>query len=112
MREELQSEPGLTDKGMFGGWAWLLYGNLLCGAREDGMLIRLGRDKEGWALKVPGIVPMISRGRRMHGWVRAGPGAYMSFAESSSLCENVPNPPTGFSASTSHVGFTCKLHNL
>jgi hypothetical protein len=29
----------------------------------------------------------------------------MSFAESSSLCENVPNPPTGFSASTSHVGF-------
>ena len=38
--------------------------------------------------------------------------AYMSFAESSSLCENVPNPPTGFSASTSHVRFTCKLHNL
>ena len=76
VREELKSEPGLTEKGMFGGWAWLLYGNLLCGAREDGMLIRLGRDKEGWALKVPGIVPMISRGRRMHGWVRAGPGVF------------------------------------
>ena len=76
VREELGSETGLTEKGMFGGRAWLLNGNLLCGARDDGMLIRLGRDKEGWALKVPDIVPMISRGRRMHGWVRAGPDAF------------------------------------
>ena len=76
VRAELESEPGLTEKGMFGGWAWLLHGNFLCGARDDGMLIRLGRDKEGWALKLPDIVPMISRGRRMHGWVRAGPDAF------------------------------------
>jgi hypothetical protein len=46
---------------------WLLNGNLLCAARDDGMLARLGRDNEGWALEVPDIVPMISRGRRMHG---------------------------------------------
>jgi TfoX N-terminal domain len=76
LREELEAEPGLTEKAMFGGWAWLLNGNLLCGARDDGMLIRLGRDKEDWALKVPNIVPMTSRGRRMHGWVRAGPDAF------------------------------------
>lgn len=61
---------------MFGGWAWLLNGNLLCGARADGMLARLGRDRDGWALEVPDIVPMVSRGRRMHGWVRAGLGAF------------------------------------
>jgi hypothetical protein len=76
LREELEAEPGLTEKAMFGGWAWVLNGNLLCGARDDGMLIRLGRDKDGWALKVPDIVPMISRGRRMQGWVRAGPAAF------------------------------------
>ena len=76
LREELEAEPGLTEKAMFGGWAWLLNGNLLCGAREDGMLIRLGRETEGWALKVPDIAPMMSRGRRMHGWVRAGPDAF------------------------------------
>ena len=28
---------------MFGGWAWLLRGNLVCGAREDGLLARLGK---------------------------------------------------------------------
>ena len=61
---------------MFGGCAWLLNGNLLCGARADGMLARLGRDRDGWALAMPDIVPMISRGRRMQGWVRAGPAAF------------------------------------
>jgi hypothetical protein len=76
LREELAAEPGLTEKAMFGGRAWLLSGNLLCGARDDGMLVRLGMDRDGWALETPDIVPMISRGRRMRGWVRAGPGAF------------------------------------
>jgi hypothetical protein len=76
LREDLGSEPGLTEKTMFGGRAWLLNGNLLCGAREDGMLVRLGKGKDGWALALPDIAPMISRGRRMEGWVRAGAGAF------------------------------------
>lgn len=76
LREDLGAEPELSEKAMFGGWAWLLRGNLLCGARDDGMLVRLGRDRDGWALSLPDIAPMISRGRRMQGWVRAGPAAF------------------------------------
>ena len=76
LREDLEGEPGLTEKAMFGGRAWLLRGNLLCGARDDGMLIRLGAANDGWALTAPGIGPMISRGRPMRGWVRAAPEAY------------------------------------
>ena len=76
LREDLKAEEGLTKKAMFGGQAWLLYGNLLCGARDDGMLARLGKDNDDWALAMPDIVPMISRGRRMRGWVRAGPEAF------------------------------------
>ena len=76
LREDLQAEPGLLEKAMFGGRAWLLNGNLLCGARDDGMLMRLGKDRDGWALEMPDVVPMISRGRRMSGWVRAGPSAF------------------------------------
>jgi hypothetical protein len=76
LRDELGSERGLTEKAMFGGRAWLLGGHLLCGARDDGMLVRLGAGEDGWALATPGVVPMISRGRRMRGWVRAGPRAY------------------------------------
>jgi hypothetical protein len=76
LRTDLESEPGLAEKAMFGGSAWLLRGNLLCAARDDGMLIRLGAGNDAWALKTPAIGPMISRGRPMRGWVRAAPGAY------------------------------------
>lgn len=76
LRDDLCGMSGLTEKAMFGGWAWLLDGNLLCAARDDGMLARLGKDQDGWALDMPDVVPMISRGRRMQGWVRAGPSAF------------------------------------
>ena len=76
IREHLGPTSALTEKPMFGGRAWLLNGNLVCGAREDGMLARLGKGADGWALERPDIAPMISRGRIMHGWVRAGPLAY------------------------------------
>ena len=41
LADELRPESGVTEKAMFGGWAWLVNGNLLCGARDDGMLVRL-----------------------------------------------------------------------
>ncbi|MGC4026701.1 MAG: TfoX/Sxy family protein [Mesorhizobium sp.] len=76
LREDLASRAGLTEKAMFGGWAWLHDGNLLCAARDDGMLARLGKGNDDWALEIADVGPMISRGRRMSGWVRAGPAAY------------------------------------
>ncbi len=76
IREHLAGEAGLAEKPMFGGLAWLLRGNLLCGARADGMLVRLGKSGDGWALALPGIAPMVSAGRAMPGWVRAGPEAF------------------------------------
>jgi hypothetical protein len=74
--DELRSTPGVTNKAMFGGWAWLLGGNLLCGAREDGMLVRLGKGNDVWALAIAGVEPMLSRGKRMYGWVRADARVY------------------------------------
>ena len=74
--DELAQVRGITEKAMFGGWAWLLNGNLLCGARNDGMLIRLGKGNDAWALAMPGIGPMIMQGRQMQGWIRAAPKVY------------------------------------
>ncbi|ASY69606.1 TfoX/Sxy family protein [Sinorhizobium fredii] len=76
VRQELGERPGLSEKPMFGGLAFLLNGNLVCGAREDGMLVRLGKGNDGWALAVPGLAQMVMGERRMHGWVRAGAEAY------------------------------------
>jgi TfoX N-terminal domain len=68
--------PGLSEKAMFGGWAFLLHGNLLCGARQGSLMLRVGRDNEPWALALPGVVPVVMRSRRMQGYVRAAPEAY------------------------------------
>jgi len=76
LREDLGAEAALTEQAMFGGRAWLLHGNLLCGASSNGMLVRLGKGQDAWALALADIAPMISGGRRMSGWVRAGPAAF------------------------------------
>ena len=76
IREDLPPGLPLTENAMFGGWAWLINGNLALGAQDDGMLARLGKGNDGWALARDDVLPMISRGRRMDGWVRAGPAAY------------------------------------
>jgi hypothetical protein len=76
LNDSLATVPGLTQKAMFGGCAWLVNGNLLCGARSDGMLVRLGKENEAWALEISGVVPMMMQGRRMCGWVRAAPEVY------------------------------------
>ncbi|MFZ6731826.1 TfoX/Sxy family protein [Undibacterium sp. Ji42W] len=76
INNDLESEQEISAKAMFGGWAWLSGGHLVCGAREDGMLVRLGKGHENWALQLEGVVPMMSRGRLMAGWVRADARAF------------------------------------
>ncbi len=76
LRQDLAGEPGLAEKAMFGGLAWLRYGNLLCCARDDGLLVRLGKGGDGWALALPDVAPMSLGSRRMPGWVRGGPDAF------------------------------------
>jgi len=76
LNDNLKGVPRLTQKGMFGGWAWLVNGNLLCGGRAGSMLIRLGRENENWALRIPGVAPMMMKDRRMYGWVTASPQVY------------------------------------
>lgn len=100
IREDLPRDLALTEKAMFGGWAWLLNGNLLIGSRGDGMLARLGKGADAWALALPDIAPMISRGRAMDGWVRAGPAAYGDDATRRRLIEGALSfvrglPPKG-----------------
>jgi hypothetical protein len=76
IQQNLSTVSGLQEKAMFGGWAWLLHGHLLCGARAGGMLVRLGPGLDAWALDIDGVLPMMSRGRPMSGWVRASAAVY------------------------------------
>jgi TfoX N-terminal domain len=69
--------PGLSGKAMFGGWAFLLHGNLLCACGKGGLMMRVGAENEGWALAISGVAPVVMRGRRMTGYVRAATEAYV-----------------------------------
>lgn len=76
IHELLAGVDGLSEKRMFGGLAWLLDGRLLCAARADGALVRLGKGQDSWALTCDGVEPMVVRGRPMGGWVWVAPESF------------------------------------
>ena len=67
--------PGLTARAMFGGWAWMLDGKLLCAARRRGILVRLGKGNDAPALQHTGISSVVMNNRAMNGWVNVAPDA-------------------------------------
>jgi len=81
LNDALAGRPEITQKAMFGGLAWLWKGHLLCAARKNGgMLVRLGKGNDAWALKIDGVKPMIMHGRQLSGWVSASPDVYANDA--------------------------------
>jgi len=79
MRVALMAWPGIAEKKMFGGYCWMLNGNMLCGVEVGRYMFRVGPDLEAEALK-RGATPMDITGRPMRGivWVKAGPGHVQS----------------------------------
>ena len=75
IREVVEGEPGLTEKAMFGGLCWLLDGKLLCAASGKGLMVRLGKGEDGWALAHPEVLTVVMGERAMPGWVRVSPAA-------------------------------------
>ncbi len=73
MRDALAQRPGITEKKMFGGYCWMLQGNMLCGVEVGRYMFRVGKDLETEALARPGSSPMDITGKPMKGfvWVRA-----------------------------------------
>ena len=60
---------GLSEKKMFGGICFLLYGNMVAGVFRDRGMARVGKEREADALKIPGVDDFTPSGRRMGGIV-------------------------------------------
>ena len=58
---------------MFGGYCWMLNGNMLCGVEVGRFMFRVGKEREAEALGRPGASPMDITGKPMRGfvWVQA-----------------------------------------
>jgi TfoX/Sxy family transcriptional regulator of competence genes len=72
VREQVQSEGGLTEKRMFGGLAFLINGNLAVSASsQGGLLLRMDPVQADALINEPHAQRFFTmRGREMDGWVR------------------------------------------
>jgi hypothetical protein len=71
IRELMADEPGVTEKKMFGGLAFLVGGNMSVAASgQGGMLVRVDPTAGAKLLDPPRVEPMVMRGRAMEGWLR------------------------------------------
>ena len=69
MRDHLTDHHGIAEKNMFGGVAFMLNGNMLCGVHKGGGMFRVGKDNEAAALAVEGARPLDFTKRKMGGMV-------------------------------------------
>lgn len=69
IRERLADVPGVTDKRMFGGIAFLTNGNMTVGVTGDDLMVRVGPDATDDALRQPGARLFDMTGRPMKGWI-------------------------------------------
>ena len=69
VRDVLGDRPGLVEKKMFGGLAFLVHGNMACGVRDDDLMVRVSPEVGDAALADPGVRPFDMTGRPMKGWL-------------------------------------------
>ena len=71
IRDLVSGEPGLTEKKMFGGLAFLVGGNMAVGASgQGGLLVRVDPAESDALVEASPARPMEMRGRTMRGWLR------------------------------------------
>ncbi|MEW2526309.1 TfoX/Sxy family protein [Streptomyces sp. NPDC047071] len=66
--ERLEAE-GVVAKKMFSGLAFLLQGNALANLYDEGLMVRVGKERTDEALARPGATPLVIRGKEQRGWV-------------------------------------------
>ena len=71
IREHVTGEPGLSEKRMFGGLAFLVNGNMAVAASgQGGLMLRCDPADSDELTDTDGVARMEMRGRQMDGWLR------------------------------------------
>jgi hypothetical protein len=74
IRELIAGEPGLTEKKMFGGLAFLIGGNMAISASgQGGVLVRADPEESDALVAKTDARLFEMRGRSMQGWLRVDP---------------------------------------
>jgi TfoX/Sxy family transcriptional regulator of competence genes len=75
VRTALAEAGSIREVKMFGGIGFMLNSNLVAAASKRGLLVRVGRERQGDALARAGARPMVMRGRTIDGYIYADPPA-------------------------------------
>jgi TfoX/Sxy family transcriptional regulator of competence genes len=75
VRDHLTGHPGITERKMFGGVAFMKSGNMAVGVSKEELMVRVDpQDHEG-LLGEPGVHEFDLSGRPMKGWILVAPSA-------------------------------------
>ena len=69
VREVLQDTPGVSERSMFGGLAFLLHGHMFVGISRESLMARIGPERYEEALAMKHVRVMDFTGRPMKGYV-------------------------------------------
>ena len=78
VRSAVKRSPGVVEKRMFGGIAFMVRGNMCCGVIGDRLMVRVGPAGYEAALSRPHARPMDFTGRPMKGMVCVEPAGFAS----------------------------------
>ena len=78
VRKLLSDHPGVTERKMFGGIAFMVRGNMCCGIVKNDLMVRVGPQQYERALAEPGARPMDFTGRPMKGMLYVDGGVLRS----------------------------------
>lgn len=95
IRAIIGKHPGLSEREMFGGIAFMINGNMAVGVSGDELMVRVGKDAHDEMVALPGAATFDKSARPMRGWLnvtsegfateddfKAWIGRGVSFAES------------------------------
>ena len=81
VRAEIGNHPGLVEKQMFGGIAFMVHGNMAVTVSDSELMVRVGKDAYDEALSRPGAHPVEMGTRQMRGWVKVAADGIVTDAD-------------------------------
>lgn len=97
VRTAIGPRPGVTEREMFGGIAFMLHGNMAVGVSGEELMVRVGKDAHDDALSRRGARTFDMGARPMRGWVSVAANGFSTeddlafwIAQGVSYAESLP----------------------
>jgi TfoX/Sxy family transcriptional regulator of competence genes len=78
IRARIGPRPGLTEREMFGGIAFMIHGNMAVGVSGDELMVRVGKEAHEQAVARPGARTFDMGAHPMKGWISVTGDGYDS----------------------------------